>query len=382
MSDSAINIDWARYREEFPVTRNLNFQNHAGVAPLCARAVSAAKEYLDRAVAFGYVGGGFYEHAERVRSQAARLINAKSDEVTFVKNTSEGLSLVANGLNWKTGDNVVSCNAEFPSNVLCWRQLESRGVQMRVVVEENGRIPIDRVVDAIDSRTRVVAISSVQYASGFRMDLATLGEHCRNKGVFLCVDAIQSQGAFPIDVRAMHIDFLAADAHKWLCGPEGIGLFYVAREIQGHLRPTILGWMSRRNPFDFDSNDLALADNIRRYDGGSYNLAGVYGLGGALDLLLEIGVENICARLLFLTDRLVAGLTEKGYRVVSPRHRSEASGIVAFCSDLHDHAQIQRHLQSEHRLVIAVRKGRLRASPHFYNTTREIDHLIENLPAH
>jgi selenocysteine lyase/cysteine desulfurase len=227
-----------------------------------------------------------------------------------------------------------------------------------------------------------VAISSVQYASGYRTDLATLGEHCVKRGVFLCVDAIQSLGAMPIDVKGMHIDFLAADAHKWLCGPEGVAIFYVSKQIQGHLRPSCVGWFSVKDPWDFDHHKFELANSIQRYDSGSYNLAGIYALGGSLEMLLEIGVDNICNRLLFLTDRLTEGLRNKGYRVFSSRTRAESSGIVAFSSDVHDHVAIQKHLQSEHRLIIAVRRGKLRASPHFYNTEREIDQLVELLPGH
>jgi len=310
------------------------------------------------------------------------LINANSDEVTFTKNTSEGLSLVANGLSWQSGDNVVISNVEFPANVYPWQALRDRGVQVRMALEEDGRVPLERLTELIDSRTRVVAISSVQYASGFRTDLATLGEYCQSKGVLLCVDAIQSLGVFPIDVQAMNIDFLAADGHKWLCAPEGAGVFYVRKEFQGHLRPTTVGWLSMKDPFNFGKYQFEFADSARRYDSGSYNLAGIYGLGAAVELLLEIGVENIAKRLIHLTDRLTEGLRDKGYRILSSRAPGEGSGIIAFFSDVHDHEQIQQHLETEHRIVIAVRCGRLRASPHCYNNEREIDQLIDTLPKH
>ena len=375
-------MDWDALRDEFPVTRNFNFQNHAAVAPLCTRAADAVRHYLKHAEENSYLGGGFYKHAERVRGQIAQLIGAKADEVTFTKNTSEGVSLVANGLTWQSGDNVVTSNVEFPANLYPWQALRERGVHVRTVLEEDGRIPLERIIETIDNRTRVVAISSVQFASGFRTDLATLGEYCQSKGVLLCVDAIQSLGAFPIDVKAMNIDFLAADGHKWLCAAEGAGLFYVRKELQGHLRPTSIGWMSMKDPFDFNRYQFEFAESARRYDAGSYNLAGIYSLGGAIELIQSIGIEKISQRLLQLTDRLTEGLREKGYRVVSSRTPTEASGIVAFFSDVHDHDQIQRHLQAEHRIVIAVRSGRLRSSPHIYNSEREIDQLVEALPKH
>lgn len=375
-------MDWNALREEFPITRNYNFQNHAAVAPLSRRAADAARQYLEHAEGNAYLRGGFYKHADRVRAQLALLINANADEVTFTKNTSEGLSLVANGLTWQNGDNVVTSNVEFQANMYPWQALRERGVQVRMVLEEDGRIPLERLTEAIDSRTRLVAISSVQFASGFRTDLATLGEYCQSKGVLLCVDAIQSLGVFPIDVKAMNIDFLAADGHKWLCAPEGAAVFFVRKELQGHLRPTTVGWMSMKDPFSFGKYQFEFAESAKRYDSGSYNLAGVYALGGAVELVQEIGVENIARRVISLTDRLTTGLREKGYRVLSSRTPSETSGIVAFISDLHDHDQIQRHLQTEYRIVIAARCGRLRASPHCYNSEREIDQLIEALPKH
>ncbi len=375
-------MDISVLREEFPITRNYNFMNHAAAAPLSRRAAEAARTYLDHAEGNAYLRGGFFKQVDRVRAQIASLINANPDEVAFTKGTSEGISFVANGLTWQRGDNVVVSNAEFPANMYPWQALRSQGVEVRAVLEEGGRIPLERLFESTNSRTRVVAISSVQFASGFRTDLAPLGEYCQSKGIFLCVDAIQSLGAFPIDVKAMKIDFLAAGGHKWLCAPEGAGIFYVGKDIQGYLRPTTIGWMSMKNPFKFGKYQFEFADTARRYEAGSYNMPGVFALGGAVEFALEVGIEAIAGRLLSLADRLTTGLRDKGYRVISSRSPAEASGIVAFISDIHDHDEIQAHLEHEHRIVIAVRCGRLRASPHFYNTEREIDQLIETLPKH
>ena len=375
-------MDFNALREVFPITRNYNFQNHAAVGPLSRRASGAIREYLEHAEQNSYLRGGFYKRVDRVRTLVGGLINANPDEIAFTKNTSEGISFVANGLTWQSGDNVVITSAEFPANVYPWEALRTQGVRVLMVLEEDGRIPLERVLETIDNRTRVVSISSVQFASGFRTDLATLGEYCQSKGVFLCADAIQSLGAFPIDVKAMNIDFLAADGHKWLCAPEGAGLFYVRKELQGFLRPTTIGWLSMKNPFEFGKHQFEFADTARRYEAGSYNMPGVFALGAAIEFVREIGIDKIARRLIELTDRLTTGLREKGYRVISSRSPSEASGIVAFISDVHDHEQIQRHLEAEHRIVIAVRCGRLRASPYIYNTEREIDQLIECLPKH
>ncbi len=375
-------MDFSTLREVFPITRNYNFQNHAAVGPLSRRAGGAIREYLEHAEQNSYLRSGSFKRVERVRALVGGLINANPDEIAFTKNTSEGISFVANGLTWQSGDNVVITSAEFPANVYPWEALRPQGVHVRMVLEEDGRIPLERVLETIDNRTRVVSISSVQFASGFRTDLATLGEFCQSKGVFLCADAIQSLGAFPIDVKAMNIDFLAGDGHKWLCAPEGAGLFYVRKELQGFLRPTTIGWLSMKNPFEFGKHQFEFADTARRYEAGSYNMPGIFALGAAIELVREIGIDKIARRLLDLTDRLTTGLREKGYRVISSRSPSEASGIVSFISDVHDHEEVQRHLEAEHRIVIAVRCGRLRASPYIYNTQREIDQLIEFLPKH
>ncbi len=375
-------MDITALRDEFAVTRHYAFMDHAAVAPLSGRAAAAMRRYVEQAEHHAYVRGGLYLEAKRTRTAAARLINADTDEVTFVKCTGEGISFVANGLHFSHGDNIVTAGCEFPANIYPWMNLRSQGVRLKMIPEDNGRIPVERLIEAIDSRTRVVAISAVQFASGHRTDLAALGRACQDKGVLLSVDAIQALGCLPIDVRAMNIDFLSADGHKWLLGPEGAGIFYCRRELLKHLRPSTVGWLSMRQPEPYCRYDFELRDDARRFDCGSYNLAGIAGLGGSIELVLELGIDQIWARVKQLTDRLVAGLREKGYRVISSRRPGEESGIVSFISDTHDHAQLQRHLKAEYRTIIAVREGRLRASPHFYNTMDEIESLVRHLPAH
>jgi cysteine desulfurase / selenocysteine lyase len=228
----------------------------------------------------------------------------------------------------------------------------------------------------------VVTVSAVQFASGYRTDLVTLGRICKEKGVLFCVDAIQALGAMPLDVRAMNIDFLSADGHKWLCGPEGCGIFYCNSSLIGHLKPLMAGWLCMVDALDFGNYRFEFLDSARKFDTGSYNLAGILGLGASIQMMLDVGIDKISAHILMLTDRMVTRLRDKGYRVISSRRSGEASGIVAFISDVHDHAKIQKHLQAEHRIVIAVREGRLRSSPHLYNTIEEIDRMVEVLPGH
>ena len=374
-------MDMQKWRELFPITRHYSFLNHAGVAPLSRPAADAMRSYVEQSEDRAGLGAGFYRRAEQVRRLAATLINADPEEITFAKNTTEGIGWVANGLKWKPGDNIVTTAVEFPANVYPWMALRSSGVELRMVPEVDGRVPTDRVIEAIDSRTRVLTVSAVQYASGFRMDLAALGRSCRERGVRFCVDAIQALGVLPVDVRAMNIDFLSADGHKWLCGPEGCGIFYCRRGLLNELEPIMAGWLCMKDALDFGHYRFEFVDTACKFDTGSYNLAGVYGLGASMEMFLSIGVERICSHVLMVTDRLVAGLQEKGYRIVSSRGRQEASGIVAFTSDRHDHEQLRRYLQ-EYRVVIAVREGRLRASPHFYNTVEEIDQLVALMPPH
>jgi cysteine desulfurase/selenocysteine lyase len=375
-------LEVTQLRAEMPITRQYNFMDHAAVGPISGRAGAAMRRFIEEAESHAYARGGLYPESKRVRQLAGKLLNCHSEELTFVKNTSEGLSFVANGLSWSKGDNVVTSGVEFPANIYPWMNLRSFGVQLKMVPEDAGRIPLERIVELIDDRTRVVTISAAQFASGFRTDLAALGSICQERGVLFCVDAIQALGCMPIDVRAMKIDFLSADGHKWLLGPEGAGLFYCRHELLGLLHPTSIGWLGVKDAMNHGDYRLEYRDDARRFDGGSYNLAGIWGLGASIEWLLEIGIDKIWERVRMLTDRLAEGVRLKGYRVVSSREPKEASGIVSFVSSTHDHTRLVSHLRQEYRTVIAAREGRLRASPHFYNTEAEIDQLVEHLPGH
>ncbi|MBX3396462.1 MAG: aminotransferase class V-fold PLP-dependent enzyme [Phycisphaerae bacterium] len=369
-------------RAEMPVTRHYNFLNHAAVCPISGRAAAALRRYADEAEHHGHTRGELYPVTKRTRLVAGKLLNCHAEEVTFIPSTSHGISLVANGLQFSRGDNIVTSGVEFPANIYPWMNLRAQGVTLKMVPEDKGRIPLERLVELIDDRTRIVTISSVQFGSGFRTDLAKLGTICQERGVLFFVDAIQSLGVMPVDVRAMKIDFLAADGHKWLLGPEGAGLFYCRHELLGLLRPTTVGWLSVKNSMTFGQYDMDFRDDARRFDCGSYNLAGIAALGASIEWILALGIDKVWERVRSLTDRVVAGVRNKGYRVVSSREPTEASGIVAFVSDQHDHTRIVNHLLQEYRTVVAARLGRIRVSPHFYNSEDEIDQLIEHLPSH
>lgn len=369
------------WRDEFPVTETYIYMNHAGVAPLSRRAQAAMANFLEDATLNGAVNAKLWEaEAETCRSVAARLLNANTTEIAFTKNTTQGILIAANGIDWRAEDNVVTTAVEFPANVYPWWSLKERyGVQTRMVPERAGRIHVEDVAAAIDERTRVVTISHVEFASGFRNDIQALGEICRERDIWFVVDAIQSLGAIEVDVKSANIDILAADGHKWLLAPEGAAIFYCADEKRERLINTNVGWASVVNPRDFLNYDLTQKPDATRFEEGSYNSVGLYGLRAAIELLLEIGIPTIQRHLLELTGHLITGLEAKGYRVITPQVDSERAGIVIFDSVRLTPTEIYEILHAEN--IIAAERGTgVRVSPHFYNTTSEIERLLEVLP--
>jgi cysteine desulfurase/selenocysteine lyase len=360
-----------RYRLDFPVTEKYIYLDHAGVAPASLRVKAAVEKFLTESTqcgAFSYPQ--WVQRVVDVRRSCARLINAEIDEIAFVRSTSHGLSLVAEGLDWEQGDNLLIYEKEFPSNIFPWTNLTRRGIERRVIPSREGRILTDDIVRLMDSRTRLLAISSVQFANGFRVDLKTLGNLCRERGALLCVDAIQSLGAFPLDVKECHIDFLAADAHKWLLGPEGIGIFYCRKKLAEHLNPLLIGWKSVQNELDFDNPEFRLKSDALRFEEGSMNIMGILGLGAAIDLLFEVGIENIELRVLCLGDLIIHEAEKRGYTLMTPRDREERGGNITICGKF-DPAKMRDALR-EKGILVNVRGGGLRVSPHFYNTEEEI----------
>ncbi len=377
-TDCKSHLSW---RSEFPVTETYIYMNHAGVAPLSRPVRDAMTGFLEDATVNGAVNAKLWENAaEACRDVAAQLINADATEIAFMKNTTQGILIAANGIDWRAGDNVVTMAVEFPANVYPWWSLKERyGVQTRMVPERVGRIHIEDVAAAIDERTRVVTISHVEFASGFRNDIQALGEICRERDIWFVVDAIQSLGAIEVDVKSCNVDILAADGHKWLLAPEGAAIFYCADEKQERLINTNVGWASVVNPRDFLNYDLTQKPDATRFEEGSYNSVGLYGLKAAIELLLDIGISTIEAHILELTEHLMTGLKAKGYRVVTPRADSERAGIVIFESNQHTPAEIYEMLHAEN-IITAERGSGVRVSPHLYNTTSEIERLLEVLP--
>lgn len=343
------------------------------------------RRYVTQAQQDAYMTGQWYKQAEETRRLGAKLMNAEPKEIAFIKNTSEGLAFVANGLDWHAGEEIVSSAVEYPANVYPWMDVAQRfGVKHIMVpqrVEDGvGRIPMEDLVAAVTPRTRMIALSHVEFASGFRHDLAAIGRFCRERNLLFTVDAIQSCGVLPVDVRAMNIDFLSAGGHKWMLGPEGCGLFFCNERHITSLRPEV-GWMNVVNAVNFSDYNFTLRADAKRFECGGYNIAGVLGLGASLELLLALGIELISRRVLALTERLCEGLKARGYQVFSSRRPGEASGIVSFTSPGHDPNTIAAELEKQ-RIIVVIREGRLRVAPHFYNTPEQIDALVAALPGH
>ena len=368
----------------FAILDELDFLNHAAVAPISGPAGAALRTYAEQAARRAYVGGGWYAAMGRVKQLAARLINAEGPrDIALIPNTSFGLNLVARGVDWRPGDRVVTTGEEYPANRYPWRDLTRLGVVVHEVpADDAGRVCARRVADAVDARTRVVSVSHVQYATGYRTALRPIADAVHAVGGLLCVDAIQSCGVLPVDVQADGIDCLAADGHKWMLGPEGAGFFYAHCAAAARLHPAVIGWMNRVNPLDYDVEGFELPGDARRFEAGTWNIPGTLALGASLEMLLDEGIDRVWAQVEALTAQLHAGLSELGLAVTSPRDdAAERSGIVAFAPPKGvDAASAAARLETL-GTVVAVRAGRLRASPHFYNRPEQIDRLVERLAA-
>jgi selenocysteine lyase/cysteine desulfurase len=370
-------MDWDAFRAEFPVTRNWAYFDHAAVAPWSEPARRAMTEWADDLTANGdVVEPRWLARLAEVRQLVGRLLHADPLDIAFLKNTSEGISLVAEGFPWRPGDNVVTAAEEYPSNQYPWMHLASRGVETRRVASRHNRLAIDDLAAAIDARTRILSLSAVEFSSGFRNDLEAVGELCRTRGIFFFVDAIQALGVFPIDVQQLPIDALAADGHKWLVAPEGAAIFYLRRDQLEAIRPTGVGWNSVMGCRDFSTIDLTLKPHAGRFESGTLNMGGIHALGASIDLLLRVGVEAIAQRVLDLTDHLCVQAAARGISVFSSRRHLDRSGIVSLETPGVTPRELVRRCRSA-GIVVNQRAGRLRVSPHAYNTTEELDRLVE-----
>lgn len=367
---------WERYRSQFPVTRELIYLNHAAVAPLSKPSADAMKHLADDACLFGSLHYDQWMAVyDGLRKASASLINATPEEIAIVKNTSEGIATVAIGLDWRHGDRIVAFREEFPANYFPWQRLEPKGVTITWLSIYD---PLEKIAEAAKG-ARLLAISYVNYLSGYRVDLTAIGEICRANGVFYFVDAIQGLGVFPLDVRASHIDALAADGHKWLLGPEGCGVLYIKRELQDSIEPVEFGWTNVANYADYASRDMTLRNDAGRYECGTLNTIGCFGLHASIEFLLEIGIDVIGADVKALGDQLDTGVRHKGYEVLVERTEKTSAGIVSFRHPEKDPRMIVHDLKQA-KITAAPRQGWIRMSPHFYISPEEIGRVIDLLP--
>ncbi|HEY3863535.1 MAG TPA: aminotransferase class V-fold PLP-dependent enzyme [Verrucomicrobiae bacterium] len=370
-------------QHEFPITERKAFLAHAAVCPLPRRVAEAMRAHAIAATLDDQEETVPAGQIRRTRELAARLLNARPEEIALVGPTSLALSYVAAGLPWRKGDNILIYFDDYPSNVYPWMALAEKGVEVRLLnIREYGRIRAIDVTGQIDEQTRMVALASNHFVAGWRLELDAIGRHLRERNILFCIDGIQTVGAFPTDVS--NIDFLAADAHKWLLGPCGAGIFYVRQALQDKLRPAVYGWHNVRCPDFVAQERISFAPDARRYEAGSASLIGLAGLEAALELILELGVENIAAELLRKRALLLPALREQGWSVLQgDAPAANASSIVSIYKPGADMAACRAKLMEAgiHVSLRVDRKGAryVRISPHFYNTDRELRRLLESL---
>ncbi|MEE7627201.1 aminotransferase class V-fold PLP-dependent enzyme [Methylobacter sp. Wu8] len=364
---------------EFPLTDELIYLNHAAVAPWPKRTGDAVIKFAEQNTRFG---SHFYldwlnKEAE-LHTQLQTLLNAPSaDDIALVKNTSEALSFVAYGLTWQPGDNIVSSNEEFPSNRLPWESLADQGVEFRQADLHGADAPEDALFALVDGNTRLLTISSIQFASGLRMDLERIGEFCKRRGILFCVDAIQSLGAVQFDVQAYQADFVMADGHKWMFGPEGLGVFYTTPEARNKLKLTQYGWHMMKDIHNYENQPWEAHPSARRFECGSPNMLGIHAYSASLSLLLETGMAAIEAQVLEKSGYLTDAIDKNGQLVLlSAKQNRLKSGIVVFKHRTVANEVLYQHLQ-KNGVVCALRGGGIRFSPHFYNTFEELDRALK-----
>jgi len=374
----------AQRREVFPIASARNFLGHAGVTAL-PRAATDALEWFGRRSHINHQeAGDTLKLVDEVRRSAADLIGAGPDEIALLGPTALGLNLIADGISWETGDEVVFYQDDYPANVYPWRKLESRGVKpVALEVETQGVITWETVNASLSPRTRLVSLATANFLTGYRIDIDTIGRELHRRDILFCVDGIQTLGAFPFSVE--HVDFLSADSHKWMLGPMGAGLVYVNRERFETCRPTLLGSWNVVSPNFIAQESIEFYEGARRYEPGSLNLPGIFSMGASLKLLLEVGIEEISRRIVGHRQVLIDGLQDAGWKPVLPGSLfsgdTSMSGIVTFHVPEPVHSRLGSALE-EARISASLRHNReghlfLRFSPHFYNTRAELDQAIE-----
>ncbi len=364
-----------KYRKLFPVTAQKIYVNHAAISPLSTRVTDRLEWFIDDRM-FGNIDS--FREADEIRNQLrtliAKMINASAEQIAFIINTSEGFNHLVHGLSWQKGDQILIPDCEFPSNVYPFMNLARMGVEVKFIPTDDGKISLEILKNMLTTKTRLLSISFVEFLSGFRNDLKAIGEICRQRDIIFSVDGIQGIGALPIDVREFKIDFISNGGHKWLMGPMGAGFMYFSRRLLQKLHPAYTGWLAVKDAWNFLHYNLDFLPDATRYEYGTANFMGIVGLSESVKLLMQIGAKNIEKRLLTLGQQLVDGLGKLGLTFVNSNDKKHWSGIYSFKVEQPD--RLLEYLK-ENQIVCSVRNGLLRISPHFYNTEKEMETLID-----
>jgi len=366
---------------EFPQLPDLCYMNHAAVGPWPRRTAQAVANFAQQNMLQGGTDYPDWLKVEQsLRERLAWLINAPSTEdIALVKNTSEGLSIISQGLDWRAGDEVVGLVDDFCSNQMVWQALSDRGVKYTAVNAIAEPDPENALIEALSSRTRLFAISTVHFATGYRFDMNRLAEACESRGILLSVDAIQSLGAARFDLSATPADFVVAGGHKWLLSPEGVGFFYCRAELRDSLKLHQYGWAMRDRPYAFESAEWRPAESARRFESGTPNMLGIHAMEASLSLFQELGMETVERRLADNISRLEQGLrTIPGIETVTPTASDRRLGILTFRHPQTAQAELHKALM-KNRVICAARAGGIRLSPHFYTPESVLDHTIERI---
>ncbi|MEO6334432.1 MAG: aminotransferase class V-fold PLP-dependent enzyme [Pyrinomonadaceae bacterium] len=366
----------------FPATQKYTYLNSAAVSPIPTTAVKAVRSQLEDVSSNG--SANYLEWIatkNRARALIAGMLNVAPENLAFMRNTSDGFAAIASGMNWNAGDNIVSFANEFPANFYPWRHVRDRfGIELRLAAENNGRIDLDELVSLIDSNTKLVTISAVQFASGFNADLARVADAAHAVDALFAVDIIQALGARGFDLPGLGVDIASGASHKWMCAPEGCGIFYVSEEARNRVDPTFVGWISVETPWDFEDREQPFKPNALAWESGTGCSSLFYGLEQSAKLLTETGMGRIQDYLEELTDYFCELLDGERYEMVSSRTPGEKSSIVCV---RHRNGltsnDVASHLEKE-KIIVSPRGDRLRIAPHFYNNREDIDRLVSALP--
>ncbi len=364
-----------RFRQDFPhIDAGLVYLNHAAVSPISRRVRQAIEQYMDacQVTNIEYWPQAM-EEKNQLKAEIGQLLNLTPESIAIVPNTSTGLNILAQGLKWQPGDRIILNTFEFPANVYPFLNLERQGVIVDFVPHRNGCILVEDLARAITPRTRLLAISFVEFLNGFKNDLYAIGELCRQHNIWFAVDGIQGIGVQTLDITRAGIDFLAVGGQKWLMWPLGTAFIWVSERLFPHLHPAFLGWLSVEDSWNFFDYNPALLPDAGRFEPGTLNIMGIVGARAALTYFLELGVETIERHLLALTDYLVAGLEELGFSILSDRNPSHKSQIVTF--EAKDGQALWEYL-NQNGIRVSLREGNIRVSPHFYNSREDIDQLL------